>query len=166
MQCPLNFNCGYGSCVVFSPIATTDGWSRKPQPLLKRHAWALQAAYMKLVKVILIFHTRQVQRISIATMVHVSSASAQLLQLTVGHVNHSTTKTTLMGYKIDQYLTCQRHYYFISLFTPNNFFCRVKWKTDLLYFIDDPSGLPCNFSQRSLLEPVWTHGIYTVYWIM
>ena len=40
----MNFNGGYGWRVVsFSQIATTDGWSLKPQPLLKLHAWALQA---------------------------------------------------------------------------------------------------------------------------
>ena len=46
-----NFNCGYGLRVArFSSIATTDGWSSSnQQPLLKRHAWAIQAAYIKFV---------------------------------------------------------------------------------------------------------------------
>ena len=37
MPDPMNINCDYVSLVVsFSPIVTTDGWSSKPQPLLKR----------------------------------------------------------------------------------------------------------------------------------
>ena len=38
MQGLMNFNHDYGSrAVSFSSITTTDGWSRKPQPLLKLH---------------------------------------------------------------------------------------------------------------------------------
>ena len=53
----MKFQWRYGSRVVsLSPIATTDGWSSKPQPLLKRHAWALQAANIKLGKDIFLLH--------------------------------------------------------------------------------------------------------------
>ena len=55
-QVEWNFTSDYGSHVVsFSPIATTDDWSSKPQPLLRRRAWALQAANIKLVKDIIPF---------------------------------------------------------------------------------------------------------------
>ena len=38
MQGLMNFNCDNGPrAVSFSSITTTDGWSRKPQPLLKLH---------------------------------------------------------------------------------------------------------------------------------
>ena len=38
MQGLVKFSSDYGSrAASFSPIATTDGWSRKPQPLLKLH---------------------------------------------------------------------------------------------------------------------------------
>ena len=38
MQGLVNFSSDYGSrAASFSPMAKTDGWSRKPQPLLKLH---------------------------------------------------------------------------------------------------------------------------------
>ena len=60
----------------------------------------MQAANLKLVKdIFLLFHQidsyTSSNEISLATMVHVSSASVQLLQLTVGQANPQNVKYEL-----------------------------------------------------------------------
>ena len=114
-QVQWNFSCDCGLLVVsFSPIATTDGWSLKPQPLLKRHTWAIHAANIKFVKDIFLLHQKDSYAKSNEFQLRLWFMCRQLQPNCYNWrlVTQTTaaTKMSCLSFTSSLYKTCQRQF--------------------------------------------------------